>query len=79
MRMELESLRFAQIIDVDDKAYQVVRTWDGATVRVAAQHFGRKRALLRYDVTTGEVVLGHRVGPAGFGGAQDDDSLVSAG
>ena len=47
--MGLEELRFGQVITLGEGSYQLVRTWDGATVRVASMDNGRERKLLRYN------------------------------
>ena len=63
--MGLEEMYFGQVIALGGHAYQVIRTWDGATVRVALLASGRPRKLLHYN-SHGAMVLSDQPGPIGL-------------
>ena len=76
--MDLEEMWFGQVIALGGDRYQVVRKWDGATVRVAALTRGRPRKLLRYN-SHGAIVLADKSGLLGLSYASPPACQASMG
>ena len=52
--IRLEELNFGAVVRVNGSVYQVLRQWDGNSVRAADKRDGRWRCRLRYE--DGEIV-----------------------